>query len=131
MRENKGSHRKVLYNANQSTKKLIDTDIEPFVAANFEIASNDLLVFRTNVKFVIQHCNWSIAAFFRSLNKAGIKTARENFIYGNSYNKFFPSILLIATFARLLGVTTAEILSENLPQLVAAGKVKPRINFPE
>lgn len=131
MRENKGLTRKAVYNVNKSTQKPINTEIEPFVAANFDIASNDLLVFRTNVKFIIQHCNWSIAGFFRSLNKAGIKTARENFIYGNNYNKFFPSILFISTFARLLGVSTSDILSENLPDLVKIGKVKPQIKFPE
>ena len=131
MRENKGLTRKAVYNVNQSIEKGINTEIEPFKLANFDIAKNDLLIFRTNVKFIIQHCNYSIAGFFRSLNKLGIKTARENFIYGNNYNKFFPSILLIATFARLLGVSTADILSDELPELIKSGKVKPSINFPE
>ena len=148
MQENKDSTHKVVYKVNKSTGKLMYTEdsntsnsyasddytselkpIDLFRVANFELATNYVRLFKTNVSAALKASGYSTRSFFKHLNNSGLKTGRENFLYKEL--RFYPSILFVTTFARLLGVSTADILSDELPELVKSGKVKPSINFPE
>lgn len=146
MRENKGSPNKVVYKVNKTTGKLMYTkesdtlksyasddytsDLKPidlFRVANFELATNYVRLFKTNVNTALKASGYSSRSFFRHLNNSGLKTGRENFLYKEL--RFYPSILFITTFARCLGISLHHLFDPSLPDKLKSGEVVVKIQF--
>lgn len=111
------------YNA----EKNVYTVNDDFALINFAFSASDCKTIATNVKAAIMQSNTSIVSFFRQLNKLGVKTKRENFIYKEL--RFFPSILWVGTFARCLGLQTHQLLDPSLPDKLASGEIVVKIQF--
>ena len=111
------------YNA----EKNVYTVNDDFALINFAFSASDCRTIATNVKAAIMQSNTSIVSFFRQLNKLGVKTKRENFMYKEL--RFFPSILWVGTFARCLGLQTHQLLDPSLPDKLATGEVTVKIQF--
>ena len=146
MQENKVLHGKVVYKVNKSTGKLMYTEdsntsnsyasddytselkpIDLFRVANFELATNYVRLFKTNVSAALKASGYSTRSFFKHLNNSGLKTGRENFLYKEL--RFYPSILFITTFARCLGISLHHLFDPLLPDKLASGEVKVNIQF--
>lgn len=84
-----------------------------FKQNNITEAERTKVIFKANANFLMKVKNIPVRTFFRSLNNAGIKYSMNAWIY--SMNTVAPNVLLIVTFARILGVTPSQLLDPSLP----------------
>lgn len=85
-----------------------------FQENNFKLGKETTAIFKANVNYILKADNVPFSTIFKELNKRGIKMTLKAWQF--SYSPVPPNLLLVVTFARILGVTPSQLLDPKLPE---------------